>query len=229
MLRRVKMRAFTLIELLVVIAILAILATFLIPAVTGALLKGKVIGLVANGKSIHQALFAKSTEDVYVTTASSWPNKGSLNVQSNSYPDSTEFFRMVVTSGIMNVSFSYFAAPEIPSAQGKNVQTFKEENNAWDVTAGMNDGSDEEIPFLMTRNLQIDNMNKPIISGSTLLIGSEQGGDPRTLKPFGAKAFVFVTKGGSGFGLSGPQMQPNVVTNLFQQSTNDLKILRPWQ
>lgn len=57
-----RTNAFTLIELLVVISIIAILASFAVPAMTGALLKAQMTQSVNNAKQIHLATFSMSTD-----------------------------------------------------------------------------------------------------------------------------------------------------------------------
>jgi prepilin-type N-terminal cleavage/methylation domain-containing protein len=225
MFRRIQGRGFTLIELLVVIAIIAILAAVLVPAVTGALLRGKATGMMSNAKQIHQALFAKSTEDIYITTASTYPRKGSMNAISNTYPNSTEFFKWIVTGNVMNVSFAFFAGPGIAAARGKDANNFEEENNAFSVTANMTDRTDDELPFIMTRNVSLNKLDEEFVQGGKLKLAME----PRDEQPFGDKALVFVTKGGSAYSLTGTQIKPDVATNLFLRAgTNTLDILKPY-
>ena len=60
--RRIR-RGFTLIELLVVIAIISILAAILVPAVSDALLRGRLTQVMSNGKNLYTALFAKEMEE----------------------------------------------------------------------------------------------------------------------------------------------------------------------
>jgi hypothetical protein len=214
-------------ELVVVVVVLSLLlAAIGIPVVQRSRLSGQLNGLVANAKSISLGCGRPEPEE-YVTTSSSWPAKGALDVRHGLYPDSTEYFRHHVANGNMNVPFSYFAAVGIPAVGGQEPERFRAENNAWSVTAGLTDMSDEETPFVMLRNLEIDRLSQPIWDGTTLWIGTGKR-DPRHLKPYGVKAFVFVPKGGSGYGLTGAQMRPETVTNLFRPGTNDLPILHPW-
>ena len=53
--RKNKPSAFTLIELLVVIAIIAVLASFAVPAITSALVKGQLVGTVNNARQYFLA------------------------------------------------------------------------------------------------------------------------------------------------------------------------------
>ena len=55
-------KGFTLIEMLVVIAIIALLASILVPAVTGALEKANRMKVMSNGKGIYSSIFATVAE-----------------------------------------------------------------------------------------------------------------------------------------------------------------------
>ncbi len=216
-------RGFTLIELLVVIAIIAILAAVLTPAVTQALLRGKAMGLASNARSMYQSIFAKEISDAaYISTSITFPKYGS----STGYTESTSYFKNVVTSEIMNVSFSFFAAPGVPAAKGKDPNNFKPENNAWCITANVTDKSAEDIPFIFTRNISITDLSQPTVAN-----GKPKIGDSGFEEPFGNKAFVFVTKGGSAYALLADSLKVDNFTNLFDNSaaTNAgvYPILRP--
>lgn len=226
LIRKLKFRGFTLIELLVVIAIIAILAAVLTPAVTQALLRGKAMGLASNARSMYQSIFAKEISDAaYISTTISFPKYGTASTGSV-YQYSTEYFKTVVTTEIMNVSFSFFAAPGIPAAKGKNADGFKPENNAWCITGNLTDRSAEDLPFIFTRNLNITDLKNPTVANGAPKIG-EAGYE----EPFGNKAFVFVTKGGSAYALLSDSLKVDNFTNLFDTSSatnaNQYPILRP--
>lgn len=206
-----KKRGFTLIELLVVIAIIAILAAVLTPTVTDALTRGKMTGTLANGRSIHQALFAKDIEDPIFQTGSPYPKSGS---GPGAFANSTAFWINVVTAGIMRVDFSFFSAPGITPVKGTNASLFTANNNAWCITADITDASVDVTPLLFTRNININQLN----SNPNFDYASQITENP----PFGRKGLPTVLKGGSGLVFK----PDNINNNFFPGGTNQV-VLRP--
>jgi prepilin-type N-terminal cleavage/methylation domain-containing protein len=205
-----RMRGFTLIELLVVIAIIAILAAVLTPAVTDALTRGKMTGTLANGRSIYQALFAKDLEDPVFQTGSPYPRKGGLDISIRQFPNSTEYFRWVVTSAIMNVDFSFFSAPGIPPARTTNAVNFNAENNGWCISGGTNISAvTDTAPLLYTRNIQCAGDKT-----DGVLTLSEN-------PPFGKKGVPTIAKGGASYVL-----KQDTISN-FNPSAVSLDVLTP--
>jgi prepilin-type N-terminal cleavage/methylation domain-containing protein len=206
-----KVKGFTLVELLVVIGIIAILIAILTPALTKAYLRGKATGLASNARSMYLSAFARETTlGVYISQAS-YPRAGTLLAVSNIFPNSTEYFKWAVTSGVFDVSFSFFAGPGISAAQGRDPNKFSEANNAWCVVADMNDSAPVDAPFMFTRNLNIARLSDSLTDGNGPLLA-------RTVDsefPFGTKAFVFCTKGGSSFSLTDELLKNENFTNLF--------------
>jgi prepilin-type N-terminal cleavage/methylation domain-containing protein len=220
-----RVRGFTLIELLVVIAIIAILAAILTPAVTAALLRARVNDMSTRARSMYQSIFAKQTEDVYGGGGLVYPVKSNaVNGIYGAFPDSTEYFKWMVTNNVMNVSFTFFAGPSMVSAKGKDPTSFKEENNAWCVSGSMTERSPEDAPFIFTRNLQVDILGQtPVVDASGPMLART----PDTQLPFGTRAFAFVTKGGSAYALQGDSLKAEQFTNLFVVAGITNPVLRP--
>lgn len=199
-----KIKGFTLVELLVVIAIIALLVAIVFPAINNALLRGRVTATSVNGRNIYQAIVGAQTSDIYLSAASVFPDGD------DSVPSGTthEYFIHLVTSRVMNVGFSFFAAPGVPSESDPN--SFNGDNNAWQIV-DESESLSETAPFLMTKN---------ITGGSAMALNSiglsEADIEGLTTQPFQRRGFAFVTRGGGAYALAGDQFTERVLDELFR-------------
>ena len=213
LLRRICWNGFTLIELLVVIAIIAILAAILTPAVTDALARGKMTGVMNNGRSLYLSLFAKETEDPVFQSGSPFPKSQAVAPGDKmTFQNSTDYFKWVLTNNIMKVDYSFFSAPGITPYKGIDPAQFTAANNAWCVVADVNDATPDAFPLFFTRSLNIINTGEKSLSTKML----------PSVSPFGDKGVVVVAKGGSTVVL-----KKDIVDANFNPTGPTNNVLRP--
>lgn len=196
-----KTTGFTLVELLVVIAIIALLVAIVFPAINNALLRGRVTATSVNGRNIYQAIIGAQTSDIYLSAASVFPNED--------YDDTRAYFDYLVTSGVMNVGWSFFAAPGVPATSDRDEFLGDQRHNAWRIV-DRSERLPETAPFLMTKN----------IAEGTVTLGSIDIEDDTLSEleehPFQSRGFAFVTRGGGSYALAGDQFVNRVMNELFR-------------
>ena len=196
-------KAFTLVELLVVISILALLIALVLPAIGNALFRGQLTTASANARSIHQSIFGKATEDVYISSNSAWP-------QSGDFTDSNKYLYSLITNGTLGVSFNFFTAPGLATAKTANEFTSTQDVNAWAITEDVRDSDFETMPVIMSKNLDLTNLNAMQYTGTDDVTSNLQ-----EVKPFDRKGFVFVTKGGAGYAIQKDSLKSANLELLF--------------
>lgn len=195
---RRKIKGFTLVELLVVIAIIALLVAIVFPAISNALLRGRVTATSVNARNIHQAIISKSVSDIYFATASPFPS-------GSRFQTSTDYFEYLVTGNVLNVAWSFFAPPGVPAARDREeFMSPAGQRNGWCV---VNDSENlpETAPMIFTRNLGGQDAAPPATS-------YDQLNELQTLEnmlaghPFLDRGFAFATRGGAAFALVGDDL-----------------------
>jgi prepilin-type N-terminal cleavage/methylation domain-containing protein len=223
-LSRIKRKGFTLVELLVVIAIIGILVSIVMPAITDALTRGKLTQMAANGRNLIQALMSKETQDIYTSQMVVWPKTGGDNPEDGEFDSSTSFFYWLVTNGIMNVNYNFFAGPGVPAAptgedfvgDGDRDEGFY---TAWCIAGDVGSRTPETTPVLFTKNLgkDGDEDGQAYDQLEAKVFQTDDDIDEYFVgEPFQSKGFVFVTKGGSAVAPFKDDMRVQTFTNLFK-------------
>lgn len=212
---------FTLTELIVLIAIILLLISVIIPWVYYSRLRSGVTAAMANGKSIHSCIYA----EMLMSGCDSppfpgrdwvgWPFSGPTEVTNFQFSTSTEFIIAIVTNGNLSVNFSFFAPLGVKPAVG-DYTTFHATNNGWCVVGDVDSHYPDTAPLIFTKNLTgFSRMDTPILAGEEEISPAMMPSDPNA--PFwGRSAFVFITRGGSGFGLNGSRLRHVSFTNVFR-------------
>ena len=189
--------------------ILGLATAIVLPAVDKATASAEQVQTVANGANIYKAAFAAQMQSLVLGGDQPvWPQKGQ-------YRTSTEYFRELVGSGTLNVTYDFFAAPGLPPARSSDPREFKAENNAWRMVLGL-DHAPEGTPFLFTRNYEPDALRA--------------GDDPIVLNdepPFGTNGLVVVLKGGSAYFLKGDQLRNSFFNPAGTAADVGLEIVGP--
>jgi len=173
---------------LALVAFLGMVAAILVPSLSKGLSTAALVSTVSNGANIYKsAVSVPPAEPGQEPPWTAFPAKGQ-------YRTSTEYFRDLVESGRMAVSYEFFSVRGLPAARSSRPEAFTAENNAWRVVLGLEDAP-EGTPFLFTRNYNPETL--------------ETGDHPIELEdvpPFGTDGMVVVLKGGAAYYLKGEQL-----------------------
>lgn len=188
---------------------ISILSAILVPSFNKALVSAAMVQTATNGRNIYQSIFANQMDDVILgNTPKGWPKKGQ-------YSTSTEYFKSLVNSGILNVPYDFFAARGIPPAKSTDASDFTADNNAWRIVLGLDDAPDD-TPFMFTRNYDPGVLR----SGDEPIVLNDE-------PPFGKEGMVVVLKGGSAFSLKGNQLRNSYFNPAQTTSGADIAIVGP--
>ena len=144
----------TLVEMIVVIAAILVLlclvgGIIMLPNIMGHSQRSSVMN---SGKRLYAGIQAWSLDH----STPGWPQRmGRLDGREEvmSFPNSTAYFAWVVTNQVLDVDFSFFAAPGIKEMESTNPKRFRAENNAWAVAVGVDSNTGKDVPVLWTANI----------------------------------------------------------------------------
>jgi hypothetical protein len=214
----------------IVCVVVAGLGLLIYPAVSGARLMAQTIRLGSNGRQIHLGIFDKALRsDALTHGAKAETNKPTFWPVAGQYKTSTEFFKTVVSDEwLTGLDFSFFGGPGLRAPKDPvPPEGFRDVNNAWGVvTLATKDKAEEasilhkDTPFLFTKNIGFGDPPGPPWEGAT--VADMSGLIPR-VKPFGKRAGVIITYGGSVKVL--PSKHANQAN--FNPQRAKLKVLMP--
>lgn len=191
-------KGFTLVEMLVVIAIISILAASLFPAISSAMDMARATALKTKGKGIWNAIRVANSEREPLGKSSLWP----VDVASDYSTSSEKYFQYLLSDGnksgtpvdsaedrlVEDLSYDSLSAQGVPTAA--TASEFTDEHMAWRVCK-VNENTPGELPFLVTKNINEDNVNCNGSDDETKISLSDE------TKPFGNKRAVWITIGGA--------------------------------
>jgi len=175
-----QITAFTLVELLVVISIIAILASLALPAITGALIQGQATQSLSNSRQLYVATFNMAADSTSTgDTNLGWP--------ADTGGTWTAWATPLVGGGYMTTNdfAKMLSAPGIMRSTNTAIATAG--SNALAVL-NVGESSSMQAVFVKSANF--------VTPGTAPLA---------VAKPFGAKAFIVLRKGGDGSVFKGMQ------------------------
>ena len=195
---------FNLIELLVVLALLALVAFLLVRALHDAAQRGREAQTLSDGRQAARAL---QEAPLHTPPGAALEPAPISDPSRGVFATSTEYFQYLVTNGVLNVKFAFFAVEGVPALGSTNAAEFTGRYNAWNVVTDINDSTPDGTPFMFTKNLDITSVRTDQDFRAHLKSDVDSFGNP--VPAFGAKAVCVVGKGGSAMIVKADQLQEN--------------------
>jgi len=205
------------VRILCYLAVLAFLVVALFPVPTCDLLKANLYAVSARGKDVLRSITGANTDREPLGLPPVWPKTylSTTNhpgdISAKSFKTSSDYFYEIYDGTnvgtakhdpyIMGFGYSKLAGAGVPAKSGGG--KLDAQNNMWIIAANISDQDDERIPFLITRNVDVKEIERVVNHGlkaSEFKIGLDLGkGQYKT--PFSNKGFAAVFKGGTVWNL----------------------------
>jgi hypothetical protein len=109
----------------------------------------------------------------------------------------------------MDVDFAFFSAPGMGGKKSRRPERFQRTNNAWAVTVGVNNDTQDGVPVLFTANLSQHAESFTPLSSLTYVPYLARDGIP-----FGKTGGVVVLNGGISFTVKSDTLTTNTFNSL---------------
>ncbi len=213
--RHEKRSGFTLVELLVILAIIGLITVIVAALPSRSIPYRQQTVALDKARTILRMISDLNTFTEYTAPDHFWPESGGPDAEKIQFTNSTDYFHHFVTNGwFEDVTPDLFTVGGMKPAG--NFSQFTPAHNAWSIVGDITDAYPFTAPVLITRNL-----GGPGTSFARLndVITADARGvmDPLSGEPFGARGFVFATRGGAAYALTGKNLKLDRVHWVFKR------------
>jgi hypothetical protein len=189
------------------------------------MLKANMAAVAVRGRDIYVAITSANADRESELLPPIWPKTYlaytnlTNDISCKAFKTSTEYFAALYDEDhvgteawkpwVQDFDFSKLAGAGVPCKKGK----LEAQNNMWLVAANVTPEDSDVIPVLITRNLDVKEIERYVNQGGTSSNDTKLAwsGDYKT--PFGNKGFVMVRKGGGTFNNSARYATLRVIFN----------------